>query len=82
MNCCSRIKNKIKNKTEPDISEYRFLKNYKKMECIICLQEYNDNETVSLIKCGHMYHTTCLYTWFLTKKVCPLCDDRIELKIS
>ena len=76
-----RIKNKIKNKTEPDISEYRFLKNYKKMECIICLQEYNDNEIVSLIKCGHMYHTKCLYTWFLKKKVCPLCDDKIELKI-
>ena len=49
-------------------------------ECIICLKNFKDNEIVSLIKCGHYYHTECIYTLFERKKTCPLCN--VPLKIN
>ena len=64
----------------PDIIEYISDTDIKMNECIICLEEFKKNETVSIIKCGHMYHTNCLYTWFLTKAVCPLCDEILDIK--
>ena len=41
-----------------DIIEYTIEKKFNKdYECIICLEEFNENETVSITKCGHLYHT-------------------------
>jgi hypothetical protein len=42
-------------------------------ECIICLDEMRPGTNVSLISCGHVYHTWCLNSWFLRKKLCPIC---------
>ena len=76
LNCiCS-----IFNTNEPDIIEYKIeniiVNHY---ECIICLEQLKSEDTISLIKCGHMYHTACLYTWFLKKQVCPLCDEILDI---
>ena len=65
---------------EPDICEYVVEDKLQKYECIICLEEYNEDETVSIIKCGHLYHTPCIYTWFLKKKTCPICDELLEIQ--
>tara|TARA_B100000963_G_C22417035_1_gene575927 strand:+ start:172 stop:447 length:276 start_codon:yes stop_codon:yes gene_type:complete len=64
-----------------DIIEYTIEKKFDKdYECIICLEEFNENETVSITKCGHLYHTQCIYSWFLKKRTCPICD--IEIRID
>ena len=42
-------------------------------ECLICLNQFNENDKVSLIKCGHVYHSKCLSLWFIKKKSCPIC---------
>jgi len=65
--------------TDNDINCYVIEKKLTGYECIICLDEFNEGGTVSLIKCGHIYHTKCLYTWFITKNTCPVCNE--ELKI-
>ena len=41
-------------------------------------EKVNDNAT--LLKCGHVYHTQCIYGWFFKKRVCPICDIPIEIK--
>jgi len=69
-------KNKNKNK-KSDIKEFKIQEKLINYECIICLDELNIGETVSLIKCGHIYHSECLYTWLLKKPVCPLCDEEL-----
>ena len=74
---CSIIKEK---RNKSDIKGYIIEKKLIGHECIICLDEFNIGETVTLIKCGHMYHTHCLYYWFLTKEVCPLCDEELKIK--
>ena len=75
INCFCCHNNKIKLK-DSDISEYRIETIHEDYECLICLEKFKYNEIISIInKCGHFYHTPCLYTWFLKKKTCPLCDD-------
>ena len=76
--CLDRIKNRKKEQNNlSDIQEYIVDKKLIDHECLICLEEFNEGETISLIKCGHMYHTQCIYSWFLTSKTCPLCDDKL-----
>jgi len=82
MNLCSCFQNRNKQnyknikklKKIADVEDYNVEQKLIDYECLICLEEFNKNEIVSLIKCGHIYHTHCLYSWFLVKKVCPLCD--------
>ena len=76
--CLDKIKNRKKDPTQlPDVIEYIVDKKIIHHECLICLDEFNEGETVSLIKCGHMYHTQCVYSWFVNSKTCPLCDKEL-----
>lgn len=80
--CTDSGKNKIKNIDnifENDLIDYT-LTNTIGDECIICLNNLEKNENATLLKCGHVYHTQCIYGWFLKKKVCPICDIPIEIK--
>jgi len=72
--CCD--KNKL---IEKDVNDYVIEKKLMGYECIICFEGFGEGQDVSLIKCGHMYHTKCIYTWFVTKKTCPLCDDKLKI---
>ena len=52
--CLDKIKNRNKEPTQlPDVIEYIVDKKILHTECLICLEEFNEGETVSLIKCGH-----------------------------
>jgi len=62
-----------------DVNGYVIEKKLMGYECIICLEGFEKGQNVSLIKCGHMYHTKCLYTWFVKNKTCPLCDDKLKI---
>jgi len=66
-----------KNDKKNDVTEYVIEKKLIGYECIICFEGFEEGQNVSHVKCGHMYHTKCLYTWFLTKKTCPLCDEKL-----
>jgi hypothetical protein len=42
--------------------------------CPISLENFNDSETVSVIRyCGHIFHTEHLNRWFRTNCRCPVC---------
>lgn len=43
--------------------------------CIICQDEYEDNEKLGTLDCGHEYHVDCLKKWLLLKNVCPICKS-------
>ncbi len=61
-----------------DINEYK-IESLKEGECIICLENFQKDEIVTIINCNHKYHTHCLYTWFEKKKTCPLCDKILKI---
>lgn len=41
--------------------------------CIICQDEYQENDKVGTLDCGHDYHADCLKPWLLVKNSCPIC---------
>ncbi|CAH1438980.1 unnamed protein product [Lactuca virosa] len=47
-------------------------------ECSICLGEYEDDDWVKTIpNCSHVFHVSCIDTWFQTHSNCPLCRSDI-----
>ncbi|KAL3617914.1 hypothetical protein CASFOL_038235 [Castilleja foliolosa] len=41
--------------------------------CSICREEYNDNEVLGILECGHDFHKECIKQWLVQKNVCPIC---------
>jgi hypothetical protein len=46
----------------------------KNIACPISLENFNDSETVSVIRfCGHIFNREQLNTWFQSRCICPIC---------
>jgi len=41
--------------------------------CIICREEMNDTTTTKKLPCNHIFHKTCLRSWFQRQQTCPTC---------
>lgn len=37
--------------------------------------EYENNDKLGTLACGHEYHVDCLKKWLLLKNVCPICKS-------
>lgn len=46
--------------------------------CTVCLVDFEDEEAVKKLPCGHVFHAQCVDTWLQTAHVCPLC--KFDLK--
>ncbi|KAI4292236.1 hypothetical protein PAPHI01_1510 [Pancytospora philotis] len=42
-------------------------------ECSICRDEFQGEDVVKMLKCGHLFHSACIDEWINIKKLCPLC---------
>ncbi|MFS7969489.1 putative transcription factor C2H2 family [Helianthus anomalus] len=44
------------------------------LECAVCLNEFEDEETIRLIpKCDHVFHAECIDAWLEHHVTCPVC---------
>ncbi|XP_022856224.1 E3 ubiquitin-protein ligase ATL6-like [Olea europaea var. sylvestris] len=44
------------------------------LECAVCLNEFEDDETIRLIpKCDHVFHPQCIDAWLESHVTCPVC---------
>ncbi|KAK9269127.1 hypothetical protein L1049_000896 [Liquidambar formosana] len=43
--------------------------------CIICQSDFENQEKIGTLDCGHEYHADCLKKWLLVKNVCPICKS-------
>ncbi|KAL4928840.1 putative RING finger protein [Aspergillus undulatus] len=44
------------------------------MECAICMEDFDDDDSIRALTCGHIFHATCLDPWFTKRQArCPLC---------
>lgn len=48
-------------------------------ECAICLETLKTGDWISLLPCGHIFHTQCIFAWFYQKRVCPYCERPVEI---
>jgi hypothetical protein len=47
-------------------------------ECSICLVLYESNDMVSLTKCKHLFHTSCIEECSRYKYECPVCRQNLN----
>uniref|UniRef100_A0A0K0FL20 RING-type E3 ubiquitin transferase n=1 Tax=Strongyloides venezuelensis TaxID=75913 RepID=A0A0K0FL20_STRVS len=45
--------------------------------CIICRDEMVIEDRPKKLPCGHIFHTTCLRTWFQFQRTCPTCRANV-----
>ncbi|XP_042007600.1 E3 ubiquitin-protein ligase MBR2-like isoform X3 [Salvia splendens] len=41
--------------------------------CSICREEYNNEEDLGTLECGHEFHRDCVKQWLMHKNLCPIC---------
>ena len=68
-----KIKN-IKNK----LTKTKFVKslNIDKDCCIICLQEFKNNQNIYKLSCNHIFHRRCLNKEIKFRQKCPICRKK------
>ncbi|XP_020252057.1 probable E3 ubiquitin-protein ligase HIP1 [Asparagus officinalis] len=50
----------------------------KERKCTICQEEYEANDEMGRLQCGHSYHTYCIKQWLLRKNTCPVCKTAMS----
>lgn len=48
-------------------------------KCVICQEEFKENEIVSKLGCNHIYHSNCIRQWLKSNKKCPFCMQEIKI---
>ncbi len=54
-----------------------------KGDCAICMESLNNSDGVQNLDCynkNHLFHSTCIESWFLIDKTCPICRKSQEKK--
>merc|ERR1711991_692425 len=63
---------------------------YEETICVICLDTYNDGDTLRVLHCGHRFHRKCVDDWLLGYKsdvdtitsCCPTCKRNGQLQTT
>lgn len=48
------------------------------IKCLVCQCEYELNENLRTLPCGHFYHKDCIDPWLKQHDCCPLCRQAID----
>ena len=48
--------------------------------CSVCLEELQKSDIAVLSNCCHIFHVSCLRTWFATSLTCPSCRQSAKNK--
>lgn len=44
--------------------------------CVVCQGEYEDEEMLGALGCGHEYHVDCIRRWLVQRNFCPVCKRK------
>ncbi|KAK2647953.1 hypothetical protein Ddye_015442 [Dipteronia dyeriana] len=69
--CLRKTKNQIKN----DLSSHLSIRVDKK--CTICQEEFEADDEMGKLDCGHSFHIQCIKQWLAHKNACPVCKAAV-----
>ncbi|KAL5815544.1 hypothetical protein ACOSQ4_026185 [Xanthoceras sorbifolium] len=69
--CLRKTKNSIKH----DLSSHLSIHVDKK--CTICQEEYEADDEMGKLDCGHSFHIQCIKQWLTQKNACPVCKTAV-----
>ncbi|XP_066309444.1 probable E3 ubiquitin-protein ligase HIP1 [Miscanthus floridulus] len=61
----------------PSFSSFRFATEMER-KCSICQEEFEANEEMGRLDCGHSYHVYCIKQWLSQKNTCPVCKTAVS----
>ena len=72
-----RKKERIKD-IKDKLTKTKFIKSLNKDNdcCIICLQEFKNNQKIYKLSCSHIFHIRCLNKEIKYRKKCPMCRKK------
>ena len=72
-----RKKERIKD-IKDKLTKTKFIKSLNKDNdcCIICLQEFKNNQNIYKLSCSHIFHIRCLNKEIKYRKKCPMCRKK------
>lgn len=47
-------------------------------DCTICIENFVEDEIVSDLPCGHVFHRSCIEGWLLNNLCCPICRKTVS----
>merc|ERR1711871_58136 len=56
-----------------DEHKMKLVESEQELACSICLGDYENEEEIRLLPCGHMFHSPCIDAWLQINRICPLC---------
>ena len=61
-------KNQIEKVCKNDI----YGENYRQYSmCSLCKTNFGTGQEITILPCGHLFHKSCVYNWFISNKNCP-----------
>ena len=62
-----------------NLERYNYIKKDDNIdECLICLEQFIEDDTIVKVKCNHCFHNGCIEKWLCNESnKCPVC--RIEI---
>ena len=70
-----RIRVRIPTYSIPPHIRRAYLENMTEQQCSICLSRVENNDTIELTECGHLFHLNCLRRHRLNNNNCPVCRN-------
>lgn len=46
--------------------------------CVICMIDFEVNDTIKYLPCMHTFHQSCIDTWLLRSLICPSCMEPVD----
>lgn len=48
--------------------------------CVICQDNFSENEEICKLECDHLFHIDCIEEWSKHKQLCCICQKSIKLE--